>query len=106
MEAGPLSGLTQHAASSKAKSLSTSTIRVGPQAAYPMGSARICESRSFPEQSAGLCVGNTGTHVSSAVASASCKREKYLDAAGIQNAQTCPAHAGAFVTKGVRCITS
>lgn len=86
MEAGPLSGLTQHAASSKAKSLSTGTIRVGPRAACPMGSARIYESRSFPQQSAGLCVGNTG-RLNSTVVSASGKTEEYLEAAGSEKAQ-------------------
>lgn len=102
MEAGPLSGLTQHAASSKAKSLSTSTIRVGPQAACPMGSARSIE--------AGVSLDRVPR--CSTVVSARGKREKYLDALGSQNAQTMasrqwrPTHAEAFGTKDVRCITN
>ena len=49
MEARPLNGLTQRRADSKAKSLSTGTIRAGTEVAYcPMGAARIYE---FPSDS-------------------------------------------------------
>lgn len=57
MEARPLNSLTQRRADSKAKSLSTGTIRAGTEVAYcPMGAARIYE---FPSDSLRVCTEET-----------------------------------------------